>query len=111
MTFASALLIGGFFILSFVLQSRLQWSPLSTGLAFLPVALGTLIGAHLSGNLVSQVGCRSIAVGAFSLAAAAFALAALQLDNVVVLIAGIAAAAFGLGGAFVASTTTSLSHV
>lgn len=111
MTFASALLIAGFFMLSFVLQGRLQWSPLNTGLAFLPVALGTLIGAHLSGNLVSQVGGRSIAVGAFSLAAAGFALAALQLDSVVVLIASIAVAAFGLGGAFVASTTTALSHV
>jgi MFS family permease len=111
MTFATALLIAGFFLLSFVLQGRLQWSPLDTGLAFLPVALGTLIGAHLSGNFIAHVGGRIIATGAFGVAAMGFALAALQLDNVPVLIGGIAIAALGLGGAFVASTTTALSHV
>lgn len=93
------------------LQSRVQWSPLDTGPAFLPAALGTLISAYLSDNLVPQVGGRSIAVVAFSLAATGFALAALLLDKVVVSLAGNAIAAFGLGGAFLTSTTTALSHV
>lgn len=111
MALASALLIGGFFLLSFVLQGRMQWSPLTTGLAFLPVALGTLVGAHLGGTLVSRVGGRVVASAAFTVAAAGFGTAALQLDAVTLLITAISVAAFGLGAAFVASTTTALSHV
>jgi predicted MFS family arabinose efflux permease len=111
MLLASALLIGGFFLLSFILQARLEWSPLVTGLACLPVALGALVGAHLGGNLISHPGGRTIAGIAFTVAAAGFGVAALQLDNIAVLVAGIAMAALGLGAAFVASTTTALSHV
>lgn len=111
MLLASALLIGGFFLLSFVLQGRMLWSPLITGLAFLPVALGTLVGAHLGGTFVSRVGGRAVASVAFAVAAAGFGTAALQLDTVALLIAGVSIAAFGLGAAFVASTTTALSQV
>jgi EmrB/QacA subfamily drug resistance transporter len=111
MLLASALLIGGFFLLSFVLQGRMLWSPLTTGLAFLPVALGTLVGAHLGGTFVSRVGGRAVAGVAFVVAAAGFGIAALQLDTAALLIAGVSIAAFGLGAAFVASTTTALSHV
>jgi EmrB/QacA subfamily drug resistance transporter len=111
MLLASVLLIGGFFLLSFMLQSSLHWSALTTGLAFLPVALGTLIGAHLGGTLISHLGGRILATAAFGMAAAGFGLAAFQLDNPISLIAGIAIAGFGLGAAFVASTTTALSEV
>jgi hypothetical protein len=111
MATASALLIGGFFLMSFALQARMLWSPLITGLAFLPVALGTLAGAHLGGTFVSRVGGRAVAGVAFGIAAIGFGAAALQLDNVALFIAGISVAAFGLGAAFVASTTTALSHV
>lgn len=111
MLLASALLIGGFFLLSFVLQGRMLWSPLITGLAFLPVALGTLVGAHLGGTFISRVGGRAVASVAFLAAAVGFGTAALQLDNAALLIAGISIAAFGLGAALVASTTTALSHV
>ena len=111
MLLASALLIGGFFLLSFVLQGRMLWSPLITGLAFLPVALGTLVGAHLGGTFVSRVGGRAVASVAFAVAAAGFGTAALPLDTVALLIAGVSIAGFGLGAAFVASTTTALSHV
>lgn len=111
MAMASALLIGGFFLMSFALQARMLWSPLITGLAFLPVALGTLVGAHLGGTFVSRVGGRAVAGVAFGVAAIGFGAAALQLDNVAFFIAGVSVAAFGLGAAFVASTTTALSHV
>jgi EmrB/QacA subfamily drug resistance transporter len=111
MLVASGLMIGAFFLLSFALQVRLGWSPLNTGLAFLPLALGTLVGAHLGGMFVSRIGGRAVAGVAFAVAAAGFGLAAIQLDTVALLIAGVSAAAVGLGGAFVASTTTALSHV
>ncbi|MBN9344885.1 MAG: MFS transporter [Devosia sp.] len=111
MLLASVLLVGGFFVMSFVLQARLQWSPLTTGLAFLPVALGTLVGAHLGGTLVLKVGGRAVGSLAFAIAAAGFGLATMQFDTAVLLITGISIAALGLGGAFVAATTTALSNV
>jgi EmrB/QacA subfamily drug resistance transporter len=111
MLVATGLLVGAFFLLSFVLQRRLGWSPLSTGLAFLPVAVGTLFGAHLSGHLIGHLGGRLLAAGGFALAALGFGLAFVQLDMPVVLVAGMAITALGLGLTFVAATTTALSEV
>ncbi|WP_198415141.1 MFS transporter [Cryobacterium tagatosivorans] len=108
---ASALLVGSFFLLSFVLQGHHGWSPLATGVAFLPVALATLVGAHLGGNLVAGKGARPVATAAFLLTAAGTATAALHLETIPLLIAGVSVAALGLGGAFVAATTTAMSHV
>jgi EmrB/QacA subfamily drug resistance transporter len=53
---ASALLISGFFLCSLLLQRALGLSALDTGLVFLPVAVATVIGAHLAGRLVGRFG-------------------------------------------------------
>ncbi|HTN63035.1 MAG TPA: MFS transporter [Devosia sp.] len=108
---ASALLVGGFFLLSFTMQDRLGWAPLPTGLAFLPVAIGTLIGAHLAGHMVMQVGGRAVASLAFGLAALGFGVTALGPQSIPILVGAITVVAFGTGTAFVAATTTAMSHV
>lgn len=107
---ASALLVGSFFLLSFILQNHHGWSPLVSGLAFLPVALATLAGAHLSGRLVSHAGGRAVATSAFVFAAIGTGMAALTVDVVPLLITGVSVAAVGLGASFVAATTTAMSQ-
>jgi MFS family permease len=56
MLVGTGLLVGAFFLLSFLLQGRLGWSALDTGLGFLPVALTTIVGAHLAGHAIGLVG-------------------------------------------------------
>jgi EmrB/QacA subfamily drug resistance transporter len=110
MLVATGLLVGAFFLLSFVLQARLGWSAFDTGLGFLPVALGTIVGAHLAGRAIGHVGARSVAVAGLVTAAAALAFAVTQLSSAALLIAAVAVAALGLGPAFVAATTTAMSN-
>lgn len=52
---ASSVVMGGlFFSLSFHFQAGLGWTPLATGLAFLPAAVGTVLGAHFGSELVQR---------------------------------------------------------
>ncbi|MHA7224365.1 MFS transporter [Arthrobacter sp. RHLT1-20] len=108
---ASGLLVGIFFVLSFLLQKSFEWSPLSTGLAFLPIAVSTLIGAHFAGHFLSRTGARPFASAGFGVAAAGFVLAATQIHVASMLIIASSVVALGLGAAFVSATTTALSNV
>jgi EmrB/QacA subfamily drug resistance transporter len=108
---ASGLLVSGFFLLSFALQAHAHWSPLATGLGFLPVAVGTLVGANLAGHLIGTTGPRLVAAVAFSLATLGTATAALGIQTTAVLIGGVAVAALGLGASFVTATTTAMSPI
>lgn len=108
---ASGLLVGIFFVLSFLLQKSFEWSPLSTGLAFLPIAVSTLIGAHFAGHFLSRTGARPVASAGFGVAAAGFVLAATQIHVASTLIIASSVVALGLGAAFVSATTTALSNV
>jgi EmrB/QacA subfamily drug resistance transporter len=64
MLIASAVLFGMFLLASIYLQDVHGTSPLETGLAFLPVAVTTGIGAHLGSRLVPRLGLRvPMAVG------------------------------------------------
>lgn len=107
---ASALLVGAFFLLSFYFQQYLGWSALSTGLAFLPMAVGTVAGAHLAARAIPNHGPRGVGPVAFSVAAAGLALAAWQTDNTWMLVSAAGLAAAGLGAGFVTATTTALAH-
>ncbi len=51
-------LFGFYFFLSLYLQNVKQWSPLHTGLAFLPAGLSTLTGALVGTRLVQSLGPR-----------------------------------------------------
>src|SRR5215208_4318276 len=74
---ATAGSIFGLFLLnSLYLQNVLGWGPLSTGLAFIPLALAAGVGAHASGHIVSKHGVRGPLAGAFLVAAAGMTLLA-----------------------------------
>jgi len=110
MLVASGLLIASLFLGSFALQHRYAQGALATGLAFLPVAVGTIIGAQTASHAVSRTGGRPLAVTGLVIAAVGAAIAAYTVGEVG-LVVGIAVAATGLGATFVAATTTALAHV
>ena len=113
MLVATALLIGFFFLGSVYLQHLRGYSPLATGLVFLPVAVVTGIGAHLGSQLVGRIGSRTTAVGLVLTAAGTVPLAWLPADGRVYarLLPGLVVATFGIGVVFVTAITTALALV
>ncbi|NRQ39240.1 MFS transporter [Nonomuraea sp. NN258] len=111
MLVATALLIAFFFLGSMLLQGPGGLSALETGLMFLPVAIATGVGAHLGGRLVGKAGARPVAAIGLGLAAAGSWLLPLGGLSTWYVLAGFVVAAFGLGGVFVAATTTALGFV
>ncbi|MGP4051964.1 MFS transporter [Streptomyces sp. 2A115] len=114
MLVATALLIAFFFLGSVYLQHVHGFSPLKTGLLFLPVAVATGLGAHLASRLVGRVGSRAVAVGGMAIAAAgSVPLTQLSTDGSVYagLLPGFVVASFGIGAVFVTATTTALGMV
>ncbi|WAZ19142.1 MFS transporter [Streptomyces cinnabarinus] len=114
MLVATALLIAYFFLGSVYLQHIRGFSPLRTGLVFLPVAVATGVGAHLGSRLVGRIGSRPTAVAGMAVAAAGtLPLTRLAETGSVYagLLPGFVIAAFGLGAVFVTATTTALAMV
>ena len=66
MLVASAVLFGLFLLASIYLQSVHGTGPLETGLAFLPVAVVTGLGAHLGSRFVPRYGLRLPMAGGFT---------------------------------------------
>ena len=58
-----------FLLCSLYLQNVLGWGPLTTGLAFVPLALSAGIGSHAAGHLISKHGVRGPLAGSFAVAA------------------------------------------
>ncbi|GIH95184.1 MFS transporter [Planobispora siamensis] len=111
---ASGLLLAAFFLTSQYMQHVAGLSALETGLAFLPVAVATVVGAHLGARLVARIGGRAVAASAFALTAAGMALLSrlpARPDVLTDLEPGFVLAALGLGAAFVTATTTAMAHV
>src|SRR6185437_5042348 len=67
---AAGSIFGLFLLCSLYLQNVLGMGPLTTGLAFIPLALSAGVGAHASGHLVARHGVRGPLAGAFAVAAA-----------------------------------------
>lgn len=114
MLVATALLIAFFFLGSVYLQRLRGFSPLRTGLVFLPVAVATGIGAHLGSRLVGRIGSRPTAAAGMAVAAGgSLPLTWLSADDNVYagLLPGLVIASFGLGAVFVTATTTALAMV
>jgi EmrB/QacA subfamily drug resistance transporter len=107
---ATALTIAVFFLGSFYLQHYRHLSPLDTGLLFLPVGVGTVVGAQVAGRLIGPLGSRSVGAVGLLVAAAGIAVPVL-VDATAGLVAGISVAAVGLGAVFVAASTTALARV
>ncbi len=96
------------------LQHAEQYSPLRTGLTFLPVALGTAVGAHLAARTVTTLGPRPVGSAGMTLAAAGLALMAWRGVGGGVaawLLPGFVLAAIGLGTTLVTATTSGLAAV
>ncbi len=73
---AAGSIFGLFLLSSLYLQNVLGMGPLSTGLAFIPLALTAGVGAHAAGHLVGNHGVRGPLVGAFLVTAAGMTLLA-----------------------------------
>jgi EmrB/QacA subfamily drug resistance transporter len=110
MLVATGLLIASFFVGSFYLQHLRGYSALTTGLLFLPVAVGTIIGAHSASRAIGRIGPRHVSGSALAIAAIGAAVPAIWSTSATVVL-GISIAAAGLGATFVAATTTALSDV
>src|ERR1051326_5175042 len=62
-------IFGLFLLCSLYLQNVLGWGPLTTGLAFVPLALSAGIGAHAAGHVIAKHGVRGPLAVAFAVAA------------------------------------------
>lgn len=97
-----------FFFLTLHMEAVLGYTPLQTGLAYLPLCLGIGIGSTLAGRLVARTGTRPMIVGGLLVAAAGLALLArVPVDGTYAgsLLPGLIVASVGLGAVFVAVTT------
>jgi len=107
---ATALMISIFFLGSFYLQHYKGYGALRTGLSFLPIAVATTIGAHLSGQLVGKVGARPVAMVGLAVAAIGIAVPAIW-DGALMVVIGTTIGGAGIGAAFVAASTTTFSQI
>ncbi|WP_329177187.1 MFS transporter [Streptomyces sp. NBC_01477] len=101
-------LSGALFVLPLLLQQRLGYSAVGTGLAFLPMTLPTAFNPLLTGRIVARTGPRGpVLAGLCLLAAGAGAMGAVVWAGApyALLAAGLAAAGFGVSFALPALTT------
>jgi EmrB/QacA subfamily drug resistance transporter len=110
MLVATGLMVGAFLLGSFYLQRLHGYSAAGTGLAFLPIALGTLIGAHGGSRAVTKLDGRVLAAGSLAVAALGSGLAAVA-GGPVSLVAGLSVASIGVGAALVTAITAALTAV
>jgi EmrB/QacA subfamily drug resistance transporter len=110
MLVATGVLVGAFFLGSFWLQRLHGYSAAGTGLAFLPVAVGTIAGAHIGGRAVTAIDGRVLGAGSLAVAALGSALAATA-TGPAGLVAGLSVTAIGAGAALVTATTIALTAV
>ena len=100
--------ISMFFFLTLYMQNVEGWSPIRTGLAYLPITIGVGIGASVAPKLVAKVGTRPVVVsGAATASVGVYLLAQLKVHGSYVsdLLPGMVIMAIGLGLLFVAITT------
>lgn len=109
-----ASLSGMLFLLTLFLQNVLGFSPLQAGFAFLPTALGVVLGAGLTSRLIGRVGPRvPMTTGALLAATGMFWLSAVTVHaNYFADILGpLVVLAIGLGMAFVSTSVIAISGV
>jgi EmrB/QacA subfamily drug resistance transporter len=109
-----AALSGMLFLLTLFLQNVLGFSPLQAGFAFLPTALGVIVGAGLTSRLIGRLGPRvPMTTGALLAATGMFWLSAVtvQANYFTDVLGPLVVLAIGLGMAFVATSVTAISGV
>jgi predicted MFS family arabinose efflux permease len=114
MFFLAAGMFANFYFGTLYLQEILRYSPISTGLAFLPVALLIGVGAGISQRIVPRFGIRVVAIGGVTVGAVGLALMArvgLHSTYAGTLLPAYVLLALGLGFAFVPATLIGVSSV
>lgn len=107
---ATALMIAVFFLGSFYLQHYKGYGALRTGLLFLPIAVLTILGAQVSGQVIGKVGARPVAMIGLTIAALGIAVPAIW-EGAAMVVIGTSFGAGGIGAAFVAASTTTFAQI
>ncbi|MCW2750834.1 MAG: Puromycin resistance protein pur8 [Aeromicrobium sp.] len=97
-----------FFFLTLYMQSVLGYSPIKTGLAYLPLCFAIGISAGISSQLITKVGTRPLIVtGALVTGVGVYLLSRIPVDGSYVtdLLPGMLILSFGIGAVFVAVAT------
>jgi EmrB/QacA subfamily drug resistance transporter len=111
---ASGILVGAFFLNTLYLQHVAGASALETGLAFLPLTLVILVGAHVASSVLAHFGSRWTVVTGLGLAAAgAWFLSGAPSDPgyAADLLPGYLLIGFGLGMTFVSASVAAMAEV
>jgi Major Facilitator Superfamily len=97
-----------FFFLTLYMQTVLHYSPIQTGLAYLPLTAGFIVASSISSQLFARVGTKPvIVVGTVIAAGGLYWLSRIPVDGSYVsdILPGLLVASIGLGGVFVGATT------
>jgi EmrB/QacA subfamily drug resistance transporter len=97
-----------FFFLTLYMQTVLHYSPIQTGIAYLPLTGGFIIAASISSQLFARIGTKPVTlVGAVVAAGGLYWLSRVPVDGSYVsdILPGLLIASIGLGGVFTALTT------
>jgi EmrB/QacA subfamily drug resistance transporter len=97
-----------FFFLTLYMQTVLHYSPIQTGIAYLPLTGGFIIAASISSQLFARIGTKPVTlVGAVVAAGGLYWLSRIPVDGSYVsdILPGLLIASIGLGGVFTALTT------
>jgi EmrB/QacA subfamily drug resistance transporter len=97
-----------FFFLTLYMQTVLHYSPIQTGIAYLPLTAGFIAASSISSQLFARIGTKPvIVVGTVIAAAGLYWLSRIPVDGSYVsdLLPGLLVSSIGLGGVFVGATT------
>jgi EmrB/QacA subfamily drug resistance transporter len=112
------IVVGGlfamFFFATLYMQDILGYSPITTGVGFLPVTAGIMIGATVAQQLIQRVGVRRVLLTGLVVAAAGLAVLALttSVDGTYLgVLAGLFPMSIGMGATFVSLTLVATTNV
>jgi EmrB/QacA subfamily drug resistance transporter len=97
-----------FFFLTLYMQTVLGYSPIQTGIAYLPLTGGFIISASISSQLFARIGTKPVVVlGAVIAAGGLYWLSRIPVDGAYVsdILPGLLIVSFGMGGVFTGLTT------
>jgi EmrB/QacA subfamily drug resistance transporter len=97
-----------FFFLTLYMQTVLDYSPIQTGIAYLPLTGGFIIAASISSQLFARVGTKPVVVlGTVIAAAGLYWLSRIPVDGSFVpdILPGLLTVSIGMGGVFTGLTT------
>jgi fucose permease len=97
-----------FFFLTLYMQTVLHYSPIQTGLAYLPLTAGFIVASSISSQLFARLGTKPvIVIGAVIAAGGLYWLSRIPVDGSYLadILPGLLVSSIGLGGVFVGATT------